>query len=468
MSWEQYDSNTIREQYDCSLTFFRFLLYDRNVAFGVQYMNIRDKADKVDRADKADKADKVAFVRMSNIILLGIVSFMTDLSSEMVYPIIPLYLTAVFGATPAIVGLIEGIAESLASLLKVFSGYWADRYRNKKRLTLIGYSASFFYKVALLLAASWPGVLVARIVDRVGKGIRTAPRDVLIAESADAKKLGGSFGLHKMMDMLGSALGILASYFLLMISAGSGAGTGAGGSSGTKIAGYHRIFLISIIPAVLGVLALLLVKERRSESAPTRKLSLNFGALDGRLKAFLIIVFLFTLGNSSNAFLLLRAGSVGFDAQSVILLYFLFNIVASLLAYPMGRLSDRIGRRTLLVGGYLIYGLVYIGFAHVSTRAGLVALFACYGIYTAMTTGTERALITEIAPANLKGTMLGLHGTLVGIGLLPASLIAGFLWNTFGAAAPFWFGGILGLIAAVAVAFILSNKGQTPPESVEA
>lgn len=385
---------------------------------------------------------------MSNIILLGIVSFMTDLSSEMVYPIIPLYLTAVFGATPAIVGLIEGIAESLASLLKVFSGYWADRYKNKKRLTLIGYSASFFYKVALLLAASWPGVLAARIVDRVGKGIRTAPRDVLIAESANAKKLGGSFGLHKMLDMLGSALGILASYFLLRISAGGSA----------NIVGYRRIFLISTVPAVLGVLALLLVKERKSKSAPTRKLSLNFRALDGRLKAFLIIVFLFTLGNSSNAFLLLRASSVGFDAQSVILLYFLFNIVASLLAYPLGRLSDRIGRRALLVGGYLIYGLVYIGFAYVTTRAGMIALFAAYGIYTAMTAGTERALITEIAPANLRGTMLGLHGALVGIGLLPASLIAGFLWNTFGAAAPFRFGGILGLAAAVAVAFVLNRR----------
>lgn len=385
---------------------------------------------------------------MSNIILLGIVSFMTDLSSEMVYPIIPLYLTAVFGATPAIVGLIEGIAESLASLLKVFSGYWADRYKNKKRLTLIGYSASFFYKVALLLAASWPGVLAARIVDRVGKGIRTAPRDVLIAESANAKKLGGSFGLHKMLDMLGSALGILASYFLLRISAGGSA----------NIVGYRRIFLISTVPAVLGVLALLLVKERKSKSAPTRKLSLNFRALDGRLKAFLIIVFLFTLGNSSNAFLLLRASSVGFDAQSVILMYFLFNIVASLLAYPLGRLSDRIGRRALLVGGYLIYGLVYIGFAYVTTRAGMIALFAAYGIYTAMTAGTERALITEIAPANLRGTMLGLHGTLVGIGLLPASLIAGFLWNTFGAAAPFRFGGILGLAAAVAVAFVLNRR----------
>lgn len=408
---------------------------------------------------------------MSNIIVLGIVSFLTDLSSEMVYPLIPLYLTAVLGATPAIVGLIEGIAESLASLLKVFSGYWADRYKNKKRLTLIGYSTAFLYKIALLLATSWPGVLAARIVDRLGKGIRTAPRDVLIAESADAKKLGGSFGLHKMLDMLGSALGILASYFLLRYSTSLGGGGGVNSASGivtaggTNIAGYRQIFLISMIPALLGVLALLLVKERKSKSgsgsAPIRKLNLSFRALDGRLKAFLLIVFLFTLGNSSNAFLLLRAGSAGFDAQSVILLYFLFNIVTSLLAYPLGRLSDRIGRRALLVGGYFLYGLVYIGFAHVSTKAGMITLFAAYGIYTAMTAGTERALITEIAPADLKGTMLGLHGTLVGIGLLPASLIAGFLWNTFGAAAPFWFGGVLGLAAAVAVAFVLSRPRRS-------
>lgn len=381
---------------------------------------------------------------LNNIIFLGIVSLLIDLSTEMVYPIIPLYLTSVLGATPAIVGIIEGAAESLASLLKVFSGYLSDKYKNKKLLTFIGYSGAIVYKAALLFAASWPGILLARIVDRIGKGIRTAPRDALIAESAGDQKLGGSFGLHKMLDMLGSALGILAAYLLI---------------SGSSIS-YTRIFLISMIPAVLGVGVILLVKEHKRDAAPVKKLDFNLKTLDGRLKAFLVIVFLFTLGNSSNAFLLLRAQNTGYDAKAVILLYFLFNMVASLLAYPLGKMSDKIGRRALLVSGYLFYGFVYIGFAVLSSKVGMIILFALYGVYTALISGAERALIAEISPPRLKGTMLGMHATLVGVALLPASMLAGFLWDAFSAAAPFWFGGSLGLIAAIAVAVVLNTGSQ--------
>lgn len=252
-----------------------------------------------------------------------------------------------------------------------------------------------------------------------------------------------------MLDMLGSALGILAAYFLI---------------SNSSI-GYKRIFLISLIPAVFGVGAISLVKEVKRDAAPVKKLDFNFKILDNRLKAFLVIVFLFTLGNSSNAFLLLRAQNTGYNTKTVILLYFLFNMVASLLAYPLGKLSDKIGRRALLVTGYLFYGAVYIGFAVISSKMGMVALFAMYGVYTALTSGAERALITEISPPQLKGTMLGMHATIVGVGLLPASALAGLLWNTFGAAAPFWFGGSLGLIAAIAVAVVLSAGSNLKPSS---
>ncbi len=381
---------------------------------------------------------------MGNIIILGIVSLLTDLSTEMVYPLIPLYLTSVLGATPAVVGVIEGIAESLASLLKIISGYLTDKYKNKKLFTFIGYSGAIIYKGALLLASTWPGILFARVIDRIGKGIRTAPRDALIAESAAENKLGGSFGLHKMLDMLGSALGILAAFFLM---------------SGSHI-NYKQIFLLSMIPAALGVCAISFIKERAGRPATAAMPVLRFSGLDGRLKGFLLIAFLFTLGNSSNAFLLLRAQSVGYDARTVVLLYFLFNLVASLLAYPLGRLSDKIGRRALLVTGYSFYGIVYIGFAQISSKEGMVALFALYGVYTALTSGAERALVAEISPPNLKGTMLGMHATLVGIALLPASVIAGFLWSTYGAAAPFWFGGSLALISAAAVSIVLKKRNQ--------
>ncbi len=382
---------------------------------------------------------------MNNIIFLGIVSMFIDMSSEMVYPIIPLYLTTVIGATPVIVGIIEGIAESLASFLKIGSGYIADKYRNKKTLTFIGYSGAVVYKLILLLAASWPAILFARIIDRTGKGIRTAPRDALIAESAADKKLGSAFGLHKMFDMLGSALGILIAYFLI-----SGA-----------VIDYKRIFLISIIPGILGICAIMPVKEKASDVKLAKKLDFNFRTLDSRLRAFLVIIFFFTLGNSSNAFLLLRAQNTGWDAKSVILLYFLFNITASVLAFPLGKLSDRIGRRSLLTAGYAFYGIVYIGFAVIGSRMGMIPLFALYGLYTALTSGAERALIAEIAPANLKGTMLGLYATITGISLLPASVIAGLLWNAFGAAAPFWFGGTLGLCASAAIAIVLHRPSRT-------
>ena len=384
---------------------------------------------------------------MGNILILGIVSSLIDLSTEMVYPIIPLYLTSILGAMPAIVGIIEGIAESLASLLKIASGYITDKRKNRKQFAFIGYLGSLIYKGALLLAATWPGILVARVIDRIGKGLRTAPRDALIAQSSEENKLGGSFGFHKMFDMLGSAIGILIAYFLV---------------SGSAV-NYRKVFIISIIPAVLGVCAITFVKEQKTEKKSAARLNFKFSALDKRLKGFLLIAFVFSLGNSSNAFLLLRAQNMGYDAKTVILLYFLFNIVASMLSYPLGQLSDKIGRRKLLVTGYAFYGIVYIGFAVLTSKAGMIALFATYGAYTALTSGAERALIAEISPPHLKGTMLGMHAALVGIALLPASMIAGFLWDAVGAAAPFWFGGALAFIAAVSVSILLGSGEKKRP-----
>ena len=383
---------------------------------------------------------------MQNILLLGLVSFFSDISSEMVYPLIPLYLTAVLGATPVLVGVIEGIAESMASLLKVFSGYCTDHYRHKKPVAFFGYATGVLYKFALIFASTWAGILFARVIDRIGKGVRTTPRDVLVAESAEKGQMGRAFGVHKALDMAGSALGIFIAYLLLS------------GSGGTFP--YKNIFLLSVIPAVLGLGVLLLVKEKKMECQPKKREPFwkNLRGLDRNLKLYLLVSLLFTLGNSSNTFLLLRAKSIGFTDSNVVLLYFAYNLTAALLAIPFGQLSDRIGRKKVLVAGYLMFAAVYFGFAFVSSSGIMVALFVCYGFFTALTTGAERAMITEIAPSALKGTMLGLQATIVGVALFPASVIAGLLWNGFGAFAPFLFGAGLALAAALLLFFLLSRK----------
>ena len=384
---------------------------------------------------------------MWNVFFLGLVSFFADISAEMVYPIIPLYLTSAFGATPALIGIIEGIAESLASLLKVFSGYITDKYNKKKPIAFLGYATGLIYKIALIAASSWGGILGARVIDRIGKGIRTAPRDVMVCESADSNRMGTAFGIHKALDMAGSAIGILIAYLLL--------------SSANGAFDYKNLFLISIIPALLSLAMFPLIKEKKEqriikEREPFWK---NVKKLDGQLKLYLLVAFLFTLGNSSNAFLLLRAKSVGFNDTSVILLYFIYNITASLLAIPLGKRSDQVGRKRLLVSGYIVFAAVYMGFAFAYNKIFMIALFVLYGVYTAMITGVERAFIAEISPQELKGTMLGLHSTIVGIALLPASAIAGVLWTSFGAEIPFVFGACLSLIAAF-VLIILMKDGR--------
>ncbi|MCL1905787.1 MAG: MFS transporter, partial [Clostridiales bacterium] len=287
--------------------------------------------------------------KMRNIFFIGLVSFFTDISTEMVYPLIPLYLTGAFGATPALVGLIEGIAESLASLLKVYGGYIADRFQKKKALAFAGYATGIVYKLALLLAASWMGVLAARVIDRMGKGIRTAPRDVLVSESADKNSMGKAFGLHKSLDMAGAALGILFTYFLLR---------------GSVTYNYKKLFILSVIPALLGLFMFFFIKEKQEKPRAAAKRpgpSLHsLKNLDGQLKLYLLVVLLFTLGNSSNTFLLLKAKAVGFGDTSVIMLYFIYNLVAALLSWPLGRLSDRVGRKKLLVLGYAVFAAVYL------------------------------------------------------------------------------------------------------------
>jgi len=377
---------------------------------------------------------------MFNIILLGVTSLLTDISSEMVYPVLPIYLVSTLGASPAILGLIEGIAESLASLLKVFSGYFSDKIKKRKPFAILGYAASGVGKFILFISSGWGMVLASRVIDRFGKGVRTAPRDALIAESSTAGKRGGAFGLHRAMDTAGAAIGVLWVYFLI-----------------TRFHGdFKHIFLFSLIPAFLGVLFLFAVKEKKAAAVvPREKLQFNWRSLDKRLKLFFIFTFIFTLGNSSNQFLLLRAKNLGNPLPTVILLYLFYNLIYAWAVYPATRLSDKIGRKKLLVLGYLFYGLVYLGFALNNSPANFWFLFGLYGLYIAFTEGVEKALVADIAPQDLRATAIGLHATLVGIGLLPASLFAGLLWKYLGASAPFYFGGFMGIGASIGFWFVL-------------
>jgi MFS family permease len=377
---------------------------------------------------------------MFNIILLGITSLLTDISSEMVYPILPIFLVSTLGASPAILGLIEGVAESSASLLKVFSGYFSDKLRSRKPFTILGYFGSTVGKFFLFIAASWHYVLLGRVIDRLGKGIRTAPRDALIADSANTAKKGAAFGLHRAMDTAGAAAGVFIAYLLI-----------------TRFKDTIRnVFLFSLIPAFLGVIFLFFVKEKK-KAAPDgkEKVRFSFRALDKKLKLFLVFTFIFTLGNSSNQFLLLRAQDAGAPLPRVILFYLVYNIIYALVIYPASRLSDAIGRKALLVLGYFCYGLVYLGFAMNRSPYNFWLLFGAYGLYIGCTEGVEKALIADIAPADLRATTIGLHATLVGIGLFPASFLAGMLWKFLGPSAPFYFGGIMGILAGAGLWFIL-------------
>lgn len=383
---------------------------------------------------------------MLNVILIGLVSCFADISSDMIYPIVPIFLATKFGATPGMIGFIEGVAESLASLLKTFSGHIADKYNQKKPLVFTGYTLGVVYKVGLIFSTSWLGVLMSRMVDRIGKGLRVAPRDVMVSESVGKRHLGNAYGVHKMLDMVGSSLGVLIAYFLVKTLNGNEQ--------------FTKIFFWSMIPAMIGLFIFAaFVKDKtggksiRPKPIPFWK---NIRKLDDRLKLYLLVIFIFTLGNSSNAFLLLRARDAGFSAADSILLYLLYHISAAIFAIPFGRMSDKKGRKRVLVLGYALFSLVYFSLAAAPSSWMMIVSFIMLGLYVAATTGVERAFVAEIAPRELRGTMLGLQSTVAGIALLPASVIFGLIWNQFGPVVSFAFGGTMAAIAAVVLLFFLN------------
>ena len=379
------------------------------------------------------RQNKKIFGFPRNVFFVGLTSFFTDISTEMVYPLIPIFLTTVLGAPVAVVGLVEGIAESTASLLKVISGWISDRTRRRKGLTVIGYSLAAISKPILAFSFFWWQVLIARFIDRFGKGIRTSPRDALIADSTSKEEYGKAFGFHRGMDTLGAAFGPLIAFSALPLLHNN----------------FRLYFSFAIIPAAIGVTVLALFVKEKARTAKAEKLKLSLKPFSKRFKLFLLIVLIFTVGNSSDAFLILRARNVGVTVGLIPLVYFVFNTVYALAATPIGSLSDRIGRKTIIITGYLIFSLVYLGFALVKSPFTIWLLFAAYGLYYAFTEGIFKAFTADIVPANLRGMAYGFLNLVLGIALLPASLIAGFLWDKISPSAPFFFGSAVSLLALI-------------------
>ncbi len=378
-----------------------------------------------------------------NLLVAGLVSFFTDVSTEMIVPVLPLFLSVTLKTPTATIGLIEGVAESTASVLRIFSGRISDRTGRRKPLVVAGYTLSNLTKPLLALASSWSHVLVIRFVDRVGKGIRTAPRDALITESVAPAHRGLAFGFHRAMDTAGAALGPLVAFTTLALLPEN----------------YRAVFWIATIPGVVAiVIGGLFLRDRVRSAGSSVPPSFGLRGLGPRFAAFTAIATLFALGNSSDAFLILRARNVGMAASIIPLAYFAFNVVYAALSTPAGALSDRIGRRKVLVLGYAIFALVYLGFALLAgARApwAVLALFIIYGAYYALTDGVQRAFVADLVPGHLRATALGTFSTATGLALLPASLVAGVLWDRIGPAAPFFYG------AALAGASLLLMIGGT-------
>ena len=369
-------------------------------------------------------------------------SLLNDISSEVTVRTLPLFLANVLGVKTGIIGLIEGLAESTATLLKLVSGMFADRSGKKKGLTLWGYGLSGLTKPLLFFATGWPLVLVVRVLDRIGKGIRTAPRDALIADVTAPEYRGRAFGFNKAMDRAGAVAGLLLAAGILYF--------GGTGQVALTRENYQALVLLSVVPGIAAILVLARWVHERPRPASTKASSVRLAwrGLDTRFKVYLVFLVIFTLGNSSDAFLMLRAQTLGFRPAEIFLALAAFSLVITLSSTPAGALSDWLGRRRLIVTGWVIYAVIYLGFAFASSTWHVWVLYLGYGLYYGAFAGAASALVADLVPAELRGTAFGLFDGAVGVAAFPASVLAGLLWDRYGAPAPFLFGGALALVAA--------------------
>lgn len=388
------------------------------------------------QSKKQEKQEKRFFGFSRNIFFTGLTSFLTDTSVKMIYSVMPMFLLSM-GASKTSLSLIEGIAESTASLLKTFSGFWSDKIGKNKPFMLIGYGLSTLIIPLYSFVVSPIQVLYLRFIERVGKGIRTAPRDSLIAGSVLNGETGKSFGLQKAMDNSGAIIGPLLAFVLLFFLPGN----------------YRIIFLLAGIPSVLAIFVLIFgIREaKKSKDALFKKF--RFKDFPKKYYVFLTIVFIFTLGNSTDALLMVKANEIGIKVAFIPLVYLITNVVGVIFSIPIGSLSDRIGKEKLLVIGYLLYAIVYFGFGITTSIGAIISLFALYGLYSATTDSIQKAFVSDMIDKNKQGTGLGIYNALLGITLLPASIIAGLLYDKVNSSIPFYFGAAMATISSLMMIF---------------
>lgn len=399
------------------------------------------------------------------VIALGLVSLFADISSEMVYPLLPFFLSGVLGASTVAIGIIEGIAESTATTVNLFSGWLSDHIGKRKGLAMLGYTLAALMRPVVGISAIWQQVLGARFIDRVGKGIRTSPRDALVASSAPPELRGKAFGIQRSLDHTGAVLGPLVAMALLFLMTHSLMPEKQ--PSADTAHALRTIFKLAVIPGLIAVVILWFgVKEKPPEPGAARKglPTISFRSLRGPFGVYCLVATLFAVGNSSNMFLLLRAQNLGLGTGLIPAAYVLMYIVAAILSTPAGILSDRLGRRGMLMAGFCVSALVYAGFGLTGHAALTWLLFAGYGLYIALTDGMQRAYAADLAPKEILGTAMGTFNAMTGIALLPASFIAGWLWNlTPTHAWPFWYGAVTSIAAAVLL-FSLPPGGKGKPK----
>lgn len=392
-----------------------------------------------------------------NIFAISLVSLLNDASSEIIYPLLPVFLSLTLGASPGIVGLIEGTAESMSSLLKLFAGHFSDRRGKRKVFVVFGYALSSFTRPLLAFAGSWPQVLGLRLADRVGKGIRSSPRDAMIADNVRVEERGIAFGFHRAMDHTGAVIGPLIGYVVLFYFAAN--------QTAPSASDFTKIFLLASVPALAAVfVAAMFIRESyqgrpgKTDTAPPVRFSLR--GFDNNFKRFLLILALFTLSNSSDFFLILRAQTTGVSAPNTLLLWAAFHTVKVLSSIFGGDLSDRLGRRRLIVSGWILYAAVYAGFAFVTNEVSVWILFMIYGIYFGLSEGAEKALVADLVRPEQRGTAYGLYNLAFGITVLPASLLMGTLWDWRGPQTAFLVSAVLGASAALLLMLLVRTRSD--------
>jgi len=370
-----------------------------------------------------------------NVFISGLVSFFMDISSEMIYPLIPLFLSNVLGVNKSVIGLIEGIAESTASVLRVFSGWFSDKIGTRKWLMAAGYGISTCSRPIVALASAWHHVMGSRFIDRFGKGVRTAPRDAIIAESAEKAYLGRAFSFHRALDTMGAVVGPALAFFFLGIFSND----------------YRKIFWLSMIPGVIAVLLIVffITEKKKKKTAQAERPKLTLRHFDWRFKSFVMIATIFAVGNSSDVFLILRAQQIGIQTAMIPAVYLLFNLIYSLSSIPAGIAADRFGKKRVILSGFVLFAVLYYLFA-VAVDAGTVwILFGFYGLFMGLTEGIQKAFLTTIIPNDFKATAFGVYNTATGLAMFPASLAGGWLWDHVSPSATFYFGSITAGISAL-------------------